>query len=171
VTSVVPEGRTTGPTASRVENLFNASAGERPHVYVVNFAANLSITLLRPPPQGTDEPLIGLVESDVYAAPDSPGQEVFMVLATSAPIDLAGLEQSGGCGVTFRSGYRQLKDPISQFLWNANTLERSAGPDLPVDGWSTSFVTVTIAAPPGAKATAAAPADDCPISENSGSRP
>lgn len=124
--------------------LFNTEARAR-HVYVLNLATNLCVHLLSPPPGGKDEPLIGLSRTKLLRAGPERGRETFLVIATDTPISVDALPQRCLDPASMRTAVaKRYADPLSQLLGNARSTRRGAQRSLPLDGWSTGFLTMVV---------------------------
>lgn len=125
--------------------LFNAEAKPR-HVYVLNLAPNLCVRLLSPPPNAKEEPLVGLARpTKLLRAGPARGREYFLILATDTPIAVDALQQHCVDTASLRSSVaKRYADPLSQLLGNARATRRGEQRSLPLDGWSTGFLTLVV---------------------------
>jgi hypothetical protein len=130
------------PSQTYKLNVFNSGAAGK-HIYILNLDADYCVRLLVPPRFGQDEPLIGLMRTKLLKGPATPGREVFLIVATNAPVSLEALEQPCMDADGARSGtVKVYDDPLAQLLRNAGASRRGPTPDLQLDGWSTSFLTL-----------------------------
>lgn len=124
--------------------LFNTEAKAR-HVYLLNLAASLCVNLLSPPPGGKDEPLIGLSRTKLLKAGPARGRETFLIIATDTPISVDALPQRCLDPNSMRTAVaKRYADPLAQLLGNARSTRRGEQPSLPLDGWSTGFLTMVV---------------------------
>lgn len=125
-------------------SLFNTEAKPR-HVYLLNLAQNLCVQLLSPPPRGKDEPLVGLAHTRLLKAGTGRGRETFIVIATDTPISVDALPRRCLEPATLRTAVaKRYRDPLSQLLGNARSTKRGEQRSLPLDGWSTGFLTMVV---------------------------